>query len=114
MVEIKRGDIFWGNLEPSMGSEQRGVRPLLIIQNDLRNKYSTTTIVAPLTSNMLKKEYPTNVFIGSFAGLKKDSTILLNQVRTLDKKRIIKKIGSLDNFTMHKVDNAIKISLGLN
>ncbi len=113
MVEIKRGDIFWGNLEPVMGSEQGGVRPLLIIQNDIGNKYSTTTIVAPLTSNMLKKEYPTNVFIGSFAGLKKDSIILLSQVKTIDKKRIIKKIGSLDNFTMHKVDNAIKISLGL-
>ena len=114
MVEIKRGDIFWGNLEPTMGSEQGGVRPLLIIQNDIGNKYSTTTIVAPLTSNILKNEYPTNVFIGSFAGLKKDSIILLNQVKTIDKKRIIKKIGSLDNFIMGQVDMALKISLGLN
>jgi len=114
MVEIQRGDIFLGNLNPTIGSEQGGIRPLLIIQNDLGNKYSTTTIVSPLTSNMLKKEYPTNVFVGSFAGLKKDSIILLNQIKTVDKKRIIKKIGSLDNFTMNKVDNAIKISLGLN
>jgi len=113
MVEFKRGDIFWGNLAPTAGSEQGGIRPLLIIQNDLGNKYSTTTIVAPLTSNIMKNEYPTNVFIDSFAGLKKNSIILLNQIRTIDKRRITKKIGTLDNMTMHRVDLALKISLGL-
>ena len=113
MGRIIRGDIVVANLEPVKGSEQGGTRPVLIIQNDIGNEYSTTTIVAPLTSSIMKKEYPTNVVLRSFTGLKKDSTILLNQIRAIDKKRITKKIGILDNFTMNKVDRAIKISLGL-
>lgn len=114
MVKIRRGEIFLANLEPVRGSEQGGIRPVLIIQNDIGNEYSTTTIVAPLTSNMIKKEYPTNVFVSKRESkLDKDSTILLNQIRTIDKNRINKKIGSLDNFTMNKVNKAIKVSLSL-
>jgi len=101
------------NLELTKGSGQGGTRPVLIIQNDLGNEHSSTTIVAPLTSNIMKKEYPTNVFLRSSTLLKKDSTILLNQIRTLDNSRLIKKIGSIDNFTMNKVDRAIKVSLAL-
>jgi|SRR3989344_2532319 len=114
MVEIKRGDIVLVNLEPVKGSEQRGVRPCLIIQNDKGNKYSPLTIIAPLTSKQFTKEYPTNVFVKSKdSGLDKDSTILLNQIKTIDKSRIIKKIYSLDFFLMSQVDLAIKISLAL-
>jgi mRNA interferase MazF len=88
MVIIRRGEIFLANLEPVKGSEQGGVRPVLIIQNDIGNEYSKTTIIAPLTSTIPKKEYPFNVFLPS-SFLKKDSTILLNQVRTIDNSRLI-------------------------
>jgi mRNA interferase MazF len=115
MVEIKRGDIFLAKLEPTIGREQGGIRPVLILQNNLSNKYSPIVIVTSLTSKIYNKEYPTNVFISKQdSKLDKDSTILLNQLRAIDKKRIIKKLSSLDNFTMHKVDMALKISLGLN
>lgn len=114
MGRIIRGEIVVANLEPVKGSEQGGTRPVLIIQNDIGNKYSTTTIIAPITSSMMKQEYPTNVIIKKEESkLNKDSTILLNQIKTIDKSRIIKKISLLDNFTMNKVDKAIKISLGL-
>lgn len=114
MVDIKRGDIVLINLEPVKGSEQGGVRPCLIIQNDKGNKYSPLTIIAPLTSKKFTKEFPTNVFVSrEDSGLDKDSTILLNQIKTIDKSRIIKKISSLNSFLMNKVDLAIKISLAL-
>ena len=114
MVNIKRGDIFWVNLEPVKGSEQGGVRPCLIIQNDDGNFYNPLTIVSPLTSKTFTKEFPTNVFLPrKFCNLEKDSTILLNQIRTIDKKRLIKKICSLDFYFMDKVDLALKISLGI-
>lgn len=114
MVEIKRGDIFLVNLEPIKGSEQRGIRPCLIIQNDKGNKYSPLTIIAPLTSKEFTKEFPTNVFLSKKdSKLDKDSTILLNQIKTIDKSRIIKKVSSLSLFLMNQVDMAIKISLGL-
>src|SRR3990167_8518330 len=101
---IKRGEIFLADLEPIKGSEQGGIRPVLIIQNDKGNEYSTTTIVAPLTSSIMNREYPTNVLIKKEdSKLKVDSTILLNQIKTIDKRRIIRKIGTLDNFTMNKV-----------
>lgn len=114
MERIIRGEVVVANLEPVKGSEQGGIRPVLIIQNDTLNKYAPTTIIAPITSKIYTKEYPTNVIIKKedFI-LKLDSTILLNQIKTIDKKRIIKKIGSLDNFTMNKVDRAIKVSLSL-
>lgn len=112
--EIRRGEIFLANLEPILGSEQGGIRPVLIIQNDMGNQYSTTTIIAPITSNVMKKEYPTNVFIKKEdSTIKRDSTILLNQIKAIDKRRIIKKLGVLDSFTMNKVDRALKISLAL-
>ena len=114
MVELKRGDIFLANLEPVKGSEQGGIRPVLIIQNDLSNKYSPVTIVASLTSKKFTKEFPTNVFLSKKdSGLDKDSTILLNQIKTIDKRRIIKKVSCLNIHFMNKVDMAIKISLSL-
>ena len=113
-MEIKRGDIVLVGLEPVKGSEQGGVRPVLVIQNDDGNKFSPTTIIAPITSKEFSKEFPTNVVISKQdSRLNNDSTVLLNQIRTIDKSRVIKKISSLDFYTMNKVDSAIKISLGL-
>lgn len=113
-MEIKRGDLLLVNFEPVKGSEQGGIRPCLIIQNDISNKFSPVTIVAAITSKVPEKEYPTNVKISKEESkLNNDSTIMLNQVRTIDKSRIIKKFGLLDNFTMNKVDRAIKVSLSL-
>lgn len=113
-MEIKRGDIVLAGLEPVKGSEQGGVRPVLVIQNDEGNKFSPTTIIAPITSKEFSKEFPTNVTISKQESrLNNDSTVLLNQIRTIDKSRVIKKISSLDNFTMNKVDRAIKVSLAL-
>jgi len=115
MVEIRRGDIFWVKLEPVTGSEQGGIRPCLIIQNNYGNKYSPLTIVAPITSKKFNKEFPTNVFISKEdSRLNRDSTILLNQIRTIDKSRLIKKVGPLDSYILSKVDKALKISLALN
>ena len=113
-INIKRGDILIANLEPIKGHEQAGIRPVLVIQNDLQNQYSPVIIIAAITSKIFDKEYPTNVLISkNESGLNKDSTILLNQIRTIDKKRVVKKVGSLNNFIMKKVDLAIRISLGL-
>ena len=115
MVDINRGDIFLADLKPVKGSEQGGIRPILIIQNDISNKHSPVTIIASLTSKMFEKEFPTNVFLlKKDSKLGKDSTVLLNQIRTIDKSRLIKKISSLDKQLMKKVDLAIKISLDLN
>jgi mRNA interferase MazF len=112
--KIRKGEIFLANLEPTLGSEQGGIRPVLIIQNDISNKHSPVTIVAAITSKIFNKEFPTNVFLSKIdSGLDKDSTVLLNQIKTIDKLRLIKKIGSVDNFTMNKVDRALKISLAL-
>ena len=114
MKTIKRGDIFLVNLEPVKGSEQGRVRPALIIQEDTANEYSPTTIIAPITSKIFSKEFPTNVFLSKpDSKLDKDSTILLNQIRTIDKSRLIKKISSIDYSIMRKVDIAIKVSLDL-
>jgi len=114
-MEIKKGDIILANLEPVMGSEQGGIRPSLIIQNDVSNKYSPVTIIAAITSKKFSKDFSTNVFISKKdSKLSKDSTILLNQIRTIDKSRIAKKISSLDLYSMHQVDLALKISLGIN
>ena len=111
---IKRGDIFLANLEPIKGSEQGGMRPVLIIQNDISNKYSPVTIIAAITSKVFEKEFPTNVFLTKQESkLDKDSTIMLNQIRTIDKSRIIKRLSSLSYIIMRKVDLAIKISLSL-
>lgn len=110
---IKRGDIFYADLGPVVGSEQDGIRPVLIIQNDLGNKYSPTVIAVAITTKM-KPKLPTHIPIskGKF-GLSKDSIILIEQVRTLDKSRLKEKIGSLDNETLNKVKTALKISLNI-
>lgn len=114
MVEIKKGDIFLANLEPVIGSEQGGIRPVLIIQNNISNKHSPMTIIAAITSKTFEKEFPTNVSISrKDSKLNKNSTIMLNQLRTIDNSRIIKRIGSLDPYLMNQVDKAIKVSLGL-
>jgi mRNA interferase MazF len=111
---IKRGDIILADLEPVRGSEQGGIRPSLVIQNDISNKYSPIIIIAAITSRNFKKEYPTNIFLNKEdSGLDKNSTIMLNQIRTIDKKRVIRKISFLNDFIMKKVDMAIKISLGI-
>ena len=114
MEQIIRGEIVVANLEPVKGSEQGGIRPVVVIQNDTLNKYSPTTIIAPITSKIYTKEYPTNVLIKKEdSKLNNDSTILLNQVRTIDKRRILKKLCSLNIYTMKKVDLALKVSLDL-
>ena len=113
-MEFKRGDIVLVNLDPVLGSEEGKTRPALVIQNDLGNKYSPTTIVAPITSKKFSKEFPTNVQItAKDSGLEKESTILLNQIRTIDKSRIIKRLDKLSEQIIEKVDLAIKISLDL-
>ena len=115
MERIIKGDIILANLEPVIGSEQGGIRPVLILQSNVLNKHAPTTIIAPITSKIYTKEYPTNVFLlKEDFGLDKNSTVLLNQIKTIDKSRITKKISSLDREIMKKVDLAIKISLDLN
>ena len=113
-MPIKRGDLFWINLDPGRGLEQTGRRPVLVLQNDIGNEVAPTTIVAPLTTKSFTKEYPTNVHLPKGAGgLKSDSTVLLSQIRTVDKFRLQKKLGSLSDGYLEKVDRAVKISLGL-
>ena len=113
-MELKRGDIVLANLEPIVGSEQGGVRPVLVIQNDNSNKFSPTTITAPITSKIYTKEFPQNVEIEpKESKLKVKSTILLNQIRTIDKSRIKKRISNLNPYLMFQVDLAVKVSLGL-
>ena len=113
-MSIKRGDIFYVDLNPTKGSEQAGRRPVLVIQNNVGNEMAPTTIVAPLTTKKFSKEYPTNVCVKKgTAGLKNDSVLLLSQIRTIDKQRLEQKIGALSREIMNNVDEAIKISLGL-
>jgi len=114
MVIFNRGDIFLANLEPIKGKEQGGVRPVLLIQNNISNKKSPVIIVAAITSKIFSKQYPTNVSITKAESkLPRDSTIMLNQIRTIDKNRIIKKLSNLNSTLMNKVDIAIKISLSI-
>jgi mRNA interferase MazF len=111
---IKRGDIFYADLSPVVGSEQGGLRPVLIVQNDVGNRYSPTVIAAAITSRMGKTRLPTHIDIyADKVGLAKDSVILLEQIRTLDKQRLKEKMGHLDSAVMTKVDNAIAVSFGL-
>ena len=113
-INVKRGDIFYADLSPVIGSEQGGLRPVLIIQNDVGNRYSPTVIAAAITSRMGKNKLPTHIDIpGVTAGLSRDSVILLEQVRTIDKKRLKEKMGHLDDTTMNNVNNAIQVSFGL-
>lgn len=112
-MEIKRGDIFLVKLDPIIGSEQGKTRPALIIQNDTNNVYTPITIIAPITSKIYSKEYPTNVEVTENDGVKEPSTILLNQIRAIDKSRIVKRLGKLNTSKIPAVDIAIKVSLGL-
>lgn len=112
---IKRGDIFYADLRPVIGSEQGGIRPVVILQNDIGNKHSPTVICAAITSKMHKAKLPTHVEIDSSRyDIDKDSVILLEQLRTLDKKRLKDKVCHLDNNMMKQVNDALKISLELN
>ena len=113
-MSVKRGDIYYADLSPVVGSEQGGLRPVLIIQNDIGNRYSPTVIAAAITSRMGKTKLPTHIDIyAERAGLAKDSVILLEQIRTLDKRRLKEKMGHLDEDMMGAVNDAIGISFGL-
>ena len=110
---IKRGELYFADLSPVLGSEQGGVRPVLVLQNDIGNKYSPTVIVAAITSKLFKAKLPTHINLDSKEyGLSKDSVILLEQVRTIDKQRLKEIIGKLTDSKMQEVNNALLISLG--
>ena len=114
VMNIKRGEIYYADLSPVVGSEQGGVRPVLIVQNDVGNKYSPTVIAAAITSQQYKTNLPTHIKVDADGcGLQKDSIVLLEQMRTIDKTRLREKRGSLDQGSMNMVDTAIAVSLGL-
>ena len=111
---VKRGDIYYADLSPVIGSEQGGIRPVLIIQNDVGNKYSPTVIAAAITSQINKAKMPTHIELSaSEYGLYKDSVILLEQIRTIDKKRLREKVAHLDKKLMKMVDDALSVSFGI-
>ena len=113
-MTVKRGDIYYADLSPVIGSEQGGVRPVLIVQNDVGNKYSPTVIAAAITSQKYKTSLPTHISVnGGGCGLAKDSIVLLEQVRTIDKKRLREKMGNLDEDDMSRIDKALSVSFGL-
>lgn len=112
-MTVKRGELYYADLSPVVGSEQGGIRPVLIVQNDVGNKYSPTIIAAAVTSKINKAKLPTHIELPAYDfGLAKDSVILLEQIRTLDKRRLKERIGEIPSLTMSKVDRAILISLG--
>ncbi len=114
MSMVKRGDIYYADLSPVVGSEQGGMRPVLIVQNDTGNKHSPTVIAAAITSQVGKARLPTHIELAAQGyGLSRDSVILLEQIRTIDKSRLRERMGKLDEATMNKVDNAIAVSFGL-
>lgn len=111
---VKRGDIYYADLSPVVGSEQGGIRPVLVIQNDIGNKYSPTVIAAAITSQINKAKMPTHIELAAKDyGLNKDSVILLEQIRTIDKRRLREKIGRIDDGLMASINNALSISFGL-
>ena len=110
---VRRGDIYYADLSPVVGSEQGGVRPVLIIQNDIGNRYSPTVIAAAITSRTGKTKLPTHIEIDSSAGLARTSVVLLEQIRTLDKRRLRDRMGHIDEPTMRLVNDAISVSFGL-
>lgn len=113
-MTVHRGDIYYADLSPVVGSEQGGMRPVLIVQNDIGNKHSPTVIAAAITSRLDKAKLPTHIEVGSgTCGLAKDSVVLLEQIRTLDKKRLKEKMGTLDVSSMSAVNSALSISFGL-
>ena len=111
-MDILRGDIFYADLSPAVGSEQGGYRPVVILQNNVGNKHAPTTIVAPITSRLGKKQLPTHITFNG-CGLPKDSVILMEQIRTIDKGRLKQKMGCLTNEKWEVVNQALKVSLGL-
>ncbi len=114
MSKVKRGEIYYADLSPVVGSEQGGIRPVLILQNNVGNKHSTTTIVAPITSSLKKSNLPIHVFIeNDIDGLEKDSFVLLEQIKTLDCRRLKEYVGQLDEKTLLEVDKALMISFGI-
>ena len=113
-MEVKRGDVYYADLNPVVGSEQGGIRPVLVIQNDIGNKYSPTVIIAAITSKINKAKLPTHVEIDSDnCNLDRDSVILLEQIRTIDKKRLKRRVTRLSDKTVKRVDKALEISVGL-
>ena len=112
---VKRGDIYYADLSPVVGSEQGGMRPVLIVQNNTGNKYSPTVIAAAITSQINKAKLPTHIELEARSyGLTRDSVVLLEQIRTIDKRRLKERMGKLDDRLMNKVDSAIAVSFGLN
>lgn len=113
-MSVKRGDIYYADLSPVVGSEQGGVRPVLIVQNDVGNRYSPTVIAAAITSQHDKAKLPTHIEVASGGcGLSRDSIVLLEQIRTIDKKRLKERMGRLDSPSMDQIDQALSISFGL-
>ena len=113
-MSVRRGEIYYADLSPVVGSEQGGVRPVLIVQNDVGNKYSPTVIAAAITSQKEKSKLPTHIEINAQnCGLAKNSVVLLEQIRTIDKKRLKEKMGKLDTASMSQIDQALSISFGL-
>lgn len=111
---IKRGDIYYADLSPVVGSEQGGIRPVLIVQNDVGNKFSPTVIAAAITSQRFKTSLPTHIQVDAQGcGLSKDSIVLLEQVRTIDKRRLKERMGNLDETDMNRVNRALSVSLGI-
>lgn len=112
-MTIKRGELYYADLSPVVGSEQGGIRPVLVVQNDVGNKYSPTVIAAAVTSKINKAKLPTHIELPSSSyGLQRDSVILLEQIRTLDKRRLKERVGELDRSSMRKIERATLISLG--
>lgn len=113
-VTVRRGDIYYADLSPVVGSEQGGVRPVLIVQNDIGNKHSPTVIAAAITSQINKARLPTHIELSAQSyGLSKDSVVLLEQIRTIDKKRLKERMGRVDDGVMNRIDDAIAVSFGL-
>lgn len=113
-MTVKRGDIYYADLSPVVGSEQGGIRPVLIVQNDVGNKFSPTVIAAAITSQRDKTDLPTHIKVDADGcGLSKDSIVLLEQVRTIDKQRLKEKMGSLDTGSMNRINQALSVSFGL-
>ena len=113
-MSVKRGEIYYADLSPVVGSEQGGIRPVLIVQNDVGNKHSPTVIAAAITSQREKTKLPTHIELNADkCGLQKDSIVLLEQIRTIDKKRLKEKMGRLDDGSMGQINQALSISFGL-
>lgn len=114
-MDVLKGEIYLADLSPVVGSEQGGIRPVIIVQNDIGNRYSTTVIISAITSKLNKAKLPTHVELeGANFGLAKNSIVLCEQIRTIDKRRLKMKLGRVDDFTMAKIDKALIVSLGIN